>query len=453
MKKLFTLMIAFVTLVSLSACSYTPALTGLSVDKETVELMVSETVNITCQVTTEADQEGFNTPIFQKVGQPNIDISFSSADSSIVIVDDAGHIGGLAPGQTTVTATATDGKNTFTKEIKVTCFRYMDSLVDIPEVLAAEVGESNDLSAICGDFTVWDALAVSSDDSIAICDGAKILAVSPGDVTISLSLGTETKDISFRSVQMVTAYELNHETLEGEVGSNSILEVGFREPVTANGGLALTYESSDKEIATVDPNGTVHFVAPGEATITTANELGIKAECKVTVTEKKSSRNSSGYGGLFLTHKPGGINYYDTNGNLVDTYTPSAPATIGITNPGDYDRSIPAVSAVLDMVGQPYKCSQVAEAAANAQGTTGWVSEGNFNILAPEGFLSIGTKIPYDQAQPGDILYYANGGLGYSHVAVYIGNGMAVHGNFDANMTTKIASATYTTLTSVIHIG
>ena len=42
---------------------------------------------------------------------------------------------------------------------------------------------------------------------------------------------------------------------------------------------------------------------------------------------------------------------------------------------------------------------------------------------------------------------------GASLMFVYIGKGMAVHGNFDTAGTTKIASATYTTLTSVIHIG
>ena len=41
--------------------------------------------------------------------------------------------------------------------------------------------------------------------------------------------------------------------------------------------------------------------------------------------------------------------------------------------------------------------------------------------------------------QEGDLLYYNNGGRGIDHIAIYIGNGMAVHGNYNGK--TVIASA------------
>lgn len=44
-----------------------------------------------------------------------------------------------------------------------------------------------------------------------------------------------------------------------------------------------------------------------------------------------------------------------------------------------------------------------------------------------------------DSPQAGDLLYYNNGGRGIDHIAVYIGNGMAVHGNYNGK--TVIASA------------
>ena len=53
----------------------------------------------------------------------------------------------------------------------------------------------------------------------------------------------------------------------------------------------------------------------------------------------------------------------------------------------------------------------------------------------PAGYLSLGDTVPASQAQPGDLIYYADGGGGVAHIAVYAGNGMAVHGGFNGNDT------------------
>ena len=48
--------------------------------------------------------------------------------------------------------------------------------------------------------------------------------------------------------------------------------------------------------------------------------------------------------------------------------------------------------------------------------------------------------------QEGDLLYYNNGGRGVDHIAIYIGNGQAVHGNYEGK--TVIASAYLSTASS-----
>ena len=53
----------------------------------------------------------------------------------------------------------------------------------------------------------------------------------------------------------------------------------------------------------------------------------------------------------------------------------------------------------------------------------------------PAGYMSLGTVVPASQAQPGDLIYYANGGLGLAHIAVYAGNGQAIHGGWNGNQT------------------
>ena len=50
--------------------------------------------------------------------------------------------------------------------------------------------------------------------------------------------------------------------------------------------------------------------------------------------------------------------------------------------------------------------------------------------LTSENIFGMGYQVGLNAIQPGDILYYSNGGNGGSHIAVYIGDGMAVHGGF-----------------------
>ncbi len=122
----------------------------------------------------------------------------------------------------------------------------------------------------------------------------------------------------------------------------------------------------------------------------------------------------------------------------------------------EYDMSNPAVKAVMSMVGEKHRCTEVAEAAVEQAGLSGWRTfeeDGwTYRILEPEGFIDLGTKVAKEQIRPGDILYYADGGRGESHVAVYVGNGQAVHGNWTTDGTTKLARAFYREPTYIIHI-
>ena len=55
-----------------------------------------------------------------------------------------------------------------------------------------------------------------------------------------------------------------------------------------------------------------------------------------------------------------------------------------------------------------------------------------------------------DSPAEGDLIYYNNGGRGVDHIAIYIGNGQAVHGNYDGK--TVIASVTSQYLASPQYI-
>ncbi|WP_125610079.1 NlpC/P60 family protein [Specibacter cremeus] len=51
----------------------------------------------------------------------------------------------------------------------------------------------------------------------------------------------------------------------------------------------------------------------------------------------------------------------------------------------------------------------------------------------PAGYLSLGRTESAAEAQPGDLIYYDNAGAGVPHIAVYAGDGMAIHGGFNGS--------------------
>ena len=55
----------------------------------------------------------------------------------------------------------------------------------------------------------------------------------------------------------------------------------------------------------------------------------------------------------------------------------------------------------------------------------------------PASYKSLGTQVSAAEAQAGDIAYYANGGSGSAHVAIYAGNGQAIHGGWNGSQTVK----------------
>lgn len=95
----------------------------------------------------------------------------------------------------------------------------------------------------------------------------------------------------------------------------------------------------------------------------------------------------------------------------------------------------PVLQAALNLVGSPMMCDDLATMAlVNAgviTGTTSIFQSGGGYNLGVYQFPSIGQFISASQAVPGDLIYYDNGGYGSAHIAVYAGNGKAVHGGWN----------------------
>ncbi|KQN94713.1 NlpC/P60 family protein [Arthrobacter sp. Leaf69] len=102
---------------------------------------------------------------------------------------------------------------------------------------------------------------------------------------------------------------------------------------------------------------------------------------------------------------------------VASTKAPAAASGMGST----------IAAAAYAQIGVAQDCTALATNALAAAGINyhGW----------PAGYLSLGRTVSAAEAQPGDLAYYQNGGTGMAHIAVYVGNGMAVHGGWNGGTT------------------
>ena len=92
-------------------------------------------------------------------------------------------------------------------------------------------------------------------------------------------------------------------------------------------------------------------------------------------------------------------------------------------------------AAAKDLVGvtDGLWCTQVVQQALANAGVQ------NAMQMWPDQYVGYGQYVDASMAQAGNLIYYNNGGRGQDHIAIYVGNGMAVHGNYNGQ--TVIAGA------------
>lgn len=98
--------------------------------------------------------------------------------------------------------------------------------------------------------------------------------------------------------------------------------------------------------------------------------------------------------------------------------------------------SSPVLKAALSYVGQSMSCDQLATMALVDGGLLSGTPDpifhdGDYLNVSIGFFPEVSSFIPASQAVPGDLIYYDDGGVGGPHVAVYAGNGLAVHGGWN----------------------
>ena len=182
--------------------------------------------------------------------------------------------------------------------------------------------------------------------------------------------------------------------------------------------------TAEKTVVKVDP---VQTVAPKAATPAKVETKAVETKKEeVPKAEVKKAAPVATPAVAKVEEKPVATPAVATAAPTVTAKT-QAPAAAATTQVASSNKGAAIYQAALAQLGKFQDCTMLVTNALKAVGI-------NFHDW-PAGYMSLGTVVPASQAQPGDLIYYANGGTGLAHIAVYAGNGQAVHGGWLGNQT------------------
>lgn len=218
--------------------------------------------------------------------QDDAKVTWKSDRPEILSVDETGKVTAHQSGSATITATAdsVQGKLTISVQPGLT------GILLKPQKMELRVGESAGIEAdpVPADADLEGLTWNSSDESVAYYKDGTIYAAGAGTAKITASVGSVSAACDVRVV------------IDGgiTITPNRVsLETGNSKQLTANAtgdlkGQKITWRSSNPAVASVDAAGKVRANKEGSAEIT-AEALGVKAACQVTVTESKKQPDNN----------------------------------------------------------------------------------------------------------------------------------------------------------------
>lgn len=218
-------------------------------------------------------------------------VTWSSTDEAVLVVDQSGTIKAVGNGKAVITATA---GSVSAKSDSITVSTPVDGVSLDTETLELFVGTdpSRLLARVtpesASDKTVtWS----SSDEAVATVDGeGNVTPVAPGttDVTATTVDGGFSAACTVTVKQSVEGVSLDKHALALVGASSSELKASVSPDNATNKDV--TWSSSDETVATVDAQGKVEAVGKGVATVTVSTaDGGSTDECIVTVSNPVTS--------------------------------------------------------------------------------------------------------------------------------------------------------------------
>ena len=204
-------------------------------------------------------------------------VKWTSSNTSIVKVDQNGHVEAVGGGSATITATIANKKAECIVSVRVPLTGI--SLSGNQEVLK---GQTTSLTINKEPVDATETLSgiqyETSDDSIAKVDkNGKVTGIKEGNVDITVSGYVD--DRYFEAKHAMTVKEIKLQSIEIEVESPKIVlyttqqaQVKYN-PYNTTDDKAVTWTSSDEDVATVDQNGNIKGLKPGKTKITVTSKF------------------------------------------------------------------------------------------------------------------------------------------------------------------------------------
>lgn len=241
--------------------------------KGTQEMRIGETQNLKLSITPTEAQDDAN-------------VTWTSDRPEILSVDETGKVTAHQSGSATITATA----DSVHGELTISVNPNLTALKIVPDRMKMFVGDSIavQIETTPADANL-DALQWKSDNAeIAYYKDGRIYGVGVGTTRITASVGDVTASCTVR-VAINGSISLDKKSMTLQVGKTGQLQANT---TGALEGQKITWRSSNPAVASVDAAGKVRANKEGSAEIT-AEALGVKAACQVTVTGSKKQPDNN----------------------------------------------------------------------------------------------------------------------------------------------------------------
>lgn len=344
-----------------------PPVATVAVSPAAVELEVGANAVLEASITA-ADGSALN-------GRP---VTWSTSDAEIATVNANGRVTARAEGSATIEAISEEVRGT----AAITVVRRPIATLEMrPEFLALAVGEegqfeaiprATDGTALSGREIAWE----SSDPGVVrIDDDGSVRAVSPGEASITATSEGRSASAGITVQRVpVTTVEVTPANVSIRAGESRNLTVRVRD---ADGavldGREVTWRSSNVAVATVNTEGRITAVIPGEVYVSASSE-GRSDSARVTVT----------------AGPPASLEVTPTAVSVL----PGATAQLETTFRD-------AVGTIVSGPAVTWTSSQPSVASVNANGLVTAVSEGDAEITARAGTMQARVQVEV-QTRPVD---------------------------------------------------